>query len=187
MTTREDFIKKYATADVDGRMEIILKNYSRFIQMVDGYEECLSIIIRNERDYNRKKHKSDLGIRVQTSMLSDTTAQTAIENVTIQEAIRCGDIETALKGADDYEKHAVEIRTLLNMREDYRILSNQFHFLDESEGRIFSDYISKKRSLATIASDEGVAYETIRWRIRQTRQTLKFHAKEFLECKYRHE
>ena len=51
MATREDFIKKYATADVDGRMEIILKNYSRFIQMVDGYEECLSIIIRNERDY----------------------------------------------------------------------------------------------------------------------------------------
>lgn len=30
MATREDFIKKYATADVDGRMEIILKNYSRF-------------------------------------------------------------------------------------------------------------------------------------------------------------
>ena len=39
MATREDFIKKYATADVDGRMEINLKNYSRFIQMVDGYEE----------------------------------------------------------------------------------------------------------------------------------------------------
>lgn len=39
MATREDFIKKYATADVNGRMEIILKNYSRFIQMVDGYEE----------------------------------------------------------------------------------------------------------------------------------------------------
>ena len=45
MTTREDFIKKYATADVDGRMEIILKNYSRFIQMVDGYEECLSMTL----------------------------------------------------------------------------------------------------------------------------------------------
>lgn len=34
MTTREDFIKKYASADVDGRMEIILKNYGRFMQMV---------------------------------------------------------------------------------------------------------------------------------------------------------
>ena len=59
MATREDFIKKYATADVDGRMEIILKNYSRFIQMVDGYEECLSIIIRNERDYNRNSQGSE--------------------------------------------------------------------------------------------------------------------------------
>ena len=31
--------------------------------------------------------------------------------MTIQEAIRCGDIETALKGADDYEKYAVEGET----------------------------------------------------------------------------
>ena len=128
MGTREEFIKKYADADVNGRLEIILKNYPRFMQMVDGYEQCLGIFIRNEHDYNRKKNRSDLGIQVQTSTISDTTAQTAIENVSIQEAIRAGDVEAALKGADDYEKHAVEIRTLVNMREDYQILTNQFFF-----------------------------------------------------------
>lgn len=186
MGSREEFIKKYADADVNGRLEIILKNYPRFMQMVDGYEQCLSIIIRNERDYNRKKNRSDLGIRVQTSTISDTTAQTAIENVSIQEAIRAGDVEAALKGADDYEKHAVEIRTLVNMREDYQILTNQFLFLEEKEGAMFSDYISKRRSVAAIADDEGLAYETIRWRLKETRKLVKRNASEFLVCKYKY-
>ena len=186
MGTREDFIRQYAEADVNGRMEIILRNYSRFLQMIEGYEECLSIIIQNERDYNRKASQCDLGVRVQTSKISKVTELRAMENVLIQDAIRSGDIETALEGTDDYEKHAVEIRTLRNMREDYRIVSNQFHFLDDSEGKIFTDYISKKRNMATIASDEGVAYETIRWRLKQTRRTVKVHAKEFLDCKYKH-
>ena len=106
MGSREEFIKKYADADVNGRLEIILKNYPRFMQMVDGYEQCLSIIIRNEREYNRSRKGEDLGVRVQTSRLSNPTERQAIENVSIQEAIRAGDVEAALKGADDYEKHA---------------------------------------------------------------------------------
>lgn len=78
MGSREEFIKKYADADVNGRLEIILKNYPRFMQMVDGYEQCLSIIIRNEREYNRSRKGEDLGVRVQTSRLSNPTERQAI-------------------------------------------------------------------------------------------------------------
>lgn len=186
MGSREEFIKKYADADVNGRLEIILKNYPRFMQMVDGYEQCLSIIIRNEREYNRSRKGEDLGVRVQTSRLSNPTERQAIENVSIQEAIRAGDVEAALKGADDYEKHAVEIKTLVNMREDYQILTNQFLFLEDKEGVMFSDYISKRRSVAAIADDEGLAYETIRWRLKETRKLIKRNASEFLVCKYKY-
>ena len=186
MGSREEFIKKYADADVNGRLEIILKNYPRFMQMVDGYEQCLSIIIRNEREYNRSRKGEDLGVRVQTSRLSNPTERQAIENVSIQEAIRAGDVEAALKGADDYEKHAVEIKTLVNMREDYQILTNQFLFLEDKEGSMFSDYISKRRSVAAIADDEGLAYETIRWRLKETRKLIKRNASEFLVCKYKY-
>lgn len=185
MGSREEFIRKYADADVNGRLEIILKNYPRFMQMVDGYEQCLSIIIRNEREYNRSRKGEDLGVRVQTSRLSNPTERQAIENVSIQEAIRAGDVEAALKGADDYEKHAVEIKTLVNMREDYQILTNQFLFLEDKEGAMFSDYISKRRSVAAIADDEGLAYETIRWRLKETRKLIKRNASEFLVCKYK--
>ncbi len=186
MGSRDEFIKKYANADVNGRMEIILKNYPRFMQMVDGYEQCLSIIIRTEREYNRSKKNGDLGVRVQTSGVSDPTAKQAIENVMIQEAIRAGDIETALKDTDDYERHAVEIKTLVNMREDYQILSNQFLFLADDEGKLFSDYICKRRSVPVIAEDEGVAYETMRWRLKGIRKLVKKNASEFLNCKYKY-
>ena len=58
-------------------------------------------MIRNERDYNRKRLLGDSGIRVQTSNIGDITAQTAVENVTIQQAIHDGDWYAATKGADE--------------------------------------------------------------------------------------
>jgi len=56
-------------------------------------------VIRNERDYNRKRLLGDSGIRVQTSNIGDITAQTAVENVTIQQAIHDGDWYAATKDA----------------------------------------------------------------------------------------
>jgi hypothetical protein len=167
-------------------MEIILKNYTDFIHIIDGYEECLSIVIRNEREYNRKKSLEDAGIRVKTSKVSDITANTAINNIEIKEAIRCGDIETALDGADDIERHAAEIKTLINMREDYRIISNQFNLLKADEHRIFEDYISKRKRIPDIASDEGLSYETIRSKLKRSRRTVKSQARPFLESKYKY-
>ncbi len=51
---------------------------------------------------------------------------------------------------------------------------------------MFSDYISKRRSVAAIADDEGLAYETIRWRLKETRKLVKRNASEFLVCKYKY-
>ena len=72
------------------------------------------------------------------------------------------------------------------MREDYQILSNQFLFLADDEGKLFSDYICKRRSVPVIAEDEGVAYETMRWRLKGIRKLVKKNASEFLNCKYKY-
>ena len=88
---RRNIVERYSRATVEKRVEIILDNYATFNRILDGYEKSLSIVLRNERDFNRKKQLGDSGIRVQTSNISDITAQTAIENVTIQEAIHDGD------------------------------------------------------------------------------------------------
>ncbi|MBE5835281.1 MAG: hypothetical protein E7309_11635 [Butyrivibrio sp.] len=98
---RRNIVERYIRADIEKRVEIILDNYGMFNRILDGYEQSLSIVIRNERDYNRKRLLGDSGIRVQTSNIGDITAQTAVENVTIQQAIHDGDWYAATKGAMD--------------------------------------------------------------------------------------
>ena len=87
MVAKASMIEIYARADAAGRVDIICKNYSNFIGIVDGYTEGLCYIIENEKAYNRKQSRGDLGVRVQTSgMHSDITADTAINNVITKEA-----------------------------------------------------------------------------------------------------
>ena len=51
---RRNIVERYISADIEKRVEIILDNYGMFNRILDGYEQSLSIAIRNERDYNRK-------------------------------------------------------------------------------------------------------------------------------------
>lgn len=82
MVAKASIIKNYAKADAAEKVDIICKNYSNFIGIVDGYTEGLCYMIENEKVYNRKQSRGDLGVRVQTSgMHSDITADTAISNV----------------------------------------------------------------------------------------------------------
>lgn len=186
MATRVNMIEEYADASIEKKVEIILDNYEGFCALVDGYEKCLSIQIRTEREYNRKGSSGDLGIRVQTSGLSDTTARIAIENVSIQEAIKSGDYESALKGADNIEKHKKEIRTLINMRDDYIIVSNQIHVLQGKELRLFKVFLSGEKELQELATEEGMCYNAIWKKIRKSRNAVTAHSLSFLESKYKY-
>lgn len=67
MVAKASIIEIYAKADAAGRVDIICKNYSNFIGIVDGYTEGLRYMIESEKAYNRKKNHGDLGVRVQTS------------------------------------------------------------------------------------------------------------------------
>ena len=69
----------------------------------------------------------------QTSNIIDITARTAIENVSIQEAIHNGDCYEALKGSDNMTKHRKEIETICRMRDDYGIVTGQLSVLQKEE------------------------------------------------------
>ena len=53
MVAKASIIKNYAKADAAGKVDIICKNYSNFIGIVDGYTEGLCYMIENEKAYNR--------------------------------------------------------------------------------------------------------------------------------------
>lgn len=176
MVTKVSIVEAYADASIEKKIEIILDNFNGFNSIIDGYEKCLSIQIRNEREYNRRKNNGDLGIRVQSSGISDTTARIAIENVTIQEAIKKGNYEEALKGVDDYAKHKREIQTLINMRDDYVIVSSQINLLQGEDLKIFQQYLSKEMKITDIAIEENRGYDALQKRLKRSRKIVKSQA-----------
>lgn len=70
--TEEKLVEAYGNSNPHERFLLIYKNYSVFPQLVDCYETGLFNRILFEVEYNRrKKNDDDLGVRVQTSHLSD--------------------------------------------------------------------------------------------------------------------
>ena len=68
----EKLVEAYGNSNPHERFLLIYKNYSVFPQLVDCYETGLFNRILFEVEYNRrKKNDDDLGVRVQTSHLSD--------------------------------------------------------------------------------------------------------------------
>ena len=62
MVAKASIIKNYAKADAAGKVDIICKNYSNFIGIVDGYTEGLCYMIENEKAFNSKQIKPDTGL-----------------------------------------------------------------------------------------------------------------------------
>ena len=127
MVSKASIIEIYTRADAAGRVDIICKNYSIFIGIVDGYTEGLRYMIESEKAYNRKKNHGDLGVRVQTSGIhSDITADTAISNVITRDAIIACDFSgDVLEGVDRSEKYQRDAYTLRRMRADYELFNQQ--------------------------------------------------------------
>ena len=118
MVAKASIIEIYAWADAAGRVDIICKNYSNFIGIVDVYTEGLRYMIESEKVYSRKKNYGDLGVRVQTSGIhSDIIADMAISNVITREAIIACDFsgekdiaEIADEEGIQYESAAQKVR-----------------------------------------------------------------------------
>ena len=51
MQDEANIVKQYEEANVSGRIEILIKYYPNFIRLVEGYEQSLSFIIKEEKAY----------------------------------------------------------------------------------------------------------------------------------------
>ena len=54
MSGGANIVEQYAGADVPARIELLIKYYPNFIRLVEGYEQSLSFIIKEEKAYARK-------------------------------------------------------------------------------------------------------------------------------------
>lgn len=80
--TEKNLIRVYTGATSEKRIDIIIKNYTKFIGIVDGYTDGLRYMIECEKESSHRQSVGDLGVRVQTGgMTSDPTARKAINNL----------------------------------------------------------------------------------------------------------
>ena len=79
MREEANIVEQYADADTSGRIDILIKYYPNFLRLVEGYEQSLSYIIKQEKEYKHRAARGDLGVRVQTSEISDPTAREATD------------------------------------------------------------------------------------------------------------
>lgn len=161
----------YRASGDEKRVRIILDNYYGFIPLVDAYEYGLIDTIKAERKYNRAEANGNLGVRVQTSHISNPTSSEGNEYEEIQRAVRNGDYVTALRGADRFEKHKWEILTLADMRATYALVEKQVGSL-KGEDILFRKYLGREFDLTTIAESEGVTVDAIKKRFRKTRNDV---------------
>ena len=104
--TEEQLVDAYGKGNPKQRFKLIYRNYGVFLKLVDSYEVGLFNRILFEREYNRRrKNGDDLGVRIQNLRFSDPTANAAIENMMIREAIEeCNFSGDILKDTDNPEK-----------------------------------------------------------------------------------
>ena len=91
MREEANIVEKYADADTSERIDILIKYYPNFLRLVEGYEQSLSFIIKQEKEYKHRASRGDLGVWVQTSGISDPIAREAIDNIMIMDYSDFGD------------------------------------------------------------------------------------------------
>ena len=61
MQDEANIVKQYEEANVSGRIEIFIKYYPNFIRLVEGYEQSLSFIIKEEKLISTVRPKENSG------------------------------------------------------------------------------------------------------------------------------
>ena len=188
MNDGANIAEQYASGDVAARIELLIKYYPNFLRLVEGYEQSLSFIIKEEKAYIRKSRRGDIGVRVQTSGIGDTTAQAAIENIMIMEAIQKGSLEEIASELEEevMVKYQTEVTTLQNMKEDYQILQSSFFYLEPDAAENFKKYLSCGRHTDRLAEDLNTSQEAVKMQMCRTKKIVTEQTSNILIRKYQY-
>lgn len=186
MASKASLLEDYSKMTTEERVDYISKNYSSFMGVVESFTEGLIYMIEEEQNYNRQQDKGDLGVRVQGGpMRSDKTANAAIRNVTIRDAIiNCDFSGGILEDTDHAEKFMEMAATLHRMRREFRLFDAQISSLPEVDSQILRAYLNREKDFYAIADDLGVTYDSARQRVRRVRHGVKVNMLDFINFSF---
>lgn len=175
----KDFLTEYRGSDAEGRLNLMIDNYSSFPKIIRKMEVKTKYRIKCEKEYARSRARGELGVRVQTSNLSDPTFDEAATNIMIDKALETGEAEGGiLKGIENAAQYEADIRIISIMRMDFELLSEIVEDLDD-EFCWMKDFLTKQKMLKEIASERGVSYDTIKRKAYELRGDIR---EEIIEC-----
>lgn len=189
MRDEANIVELYADADVSQRIDILIRFYPNFMRLVEGFEQSLSFIIKEEKAYKHRQAKGDLGVRVQTSGTSDPTAREAIDNIMIMDAIRSGNLSDITRelDAEVMQLHEMEVKTLQDMKEDYSILQSSFYYLEPDAADTFVKYLECGRKTEKLAYELDIKPEALKMQMCRVKKTIVEQTAGILERKYQYQ
>ncbi len=169
--TEACIISEFEIADFKKRISIILYNLSKFEGVMSNYRDDLVDETWEQVQYNQRGHKDDLGVRVQTSGLSNPTYKQAVTLMMIEEMVDTGIVtDTILALVDDQEETSYQVKNYNRMLKGYKYVERYVRKnLDGQERNIIEKYISRDLDIADVADEMGVEAASVRqrlWRIR---------------------
>ena len=176
----KDYLTAYRSLNAEGRLNLMINNYSTFPKIIRKMEVKTRYRIKSEKEYMRSHLRGELGVRVQSSKLSDPTFEEASTNIMLDKSMETGEAEGGLlNGIENAERYEADIRIISIMRMDYELLSEIVEDLDEDESCWMKDFLTKRKLLKEIASERGLSYETIKRRAYELRNDIR---EEIIEC-----
>ena len=176
----KDLMQEYRISDAEGRFNIMMDNYCIFPKIIRKMEKKTQYRIKCEKEYARSKHRGELGVRVQTSKLSDPTFEEAATNIMIEQALKTGEDEGGiLNGIENAAEYEADIRMISIMRMDFELLSEIVEDMDTDDNNWLKDYLEGKKLLKEIATEQERTYDAMKKRVMKMKVLIR---DEILEC-----
>ena len=176
-------LREYSQSEPERKARFILGNFRRFPKMIEGYESDWKIVVTAEKRYNTLHEMGDLGIRVQTSGTGNPTMNKAIFETELDNAAGKRDLFSVVKGTDDPEQHIREKMVIADMKDDYSIMKNAIHRLQEVDAEVLLHYIRMEKTIQEIADELQMNYDSAKKKLQRLRKEVIVDAAENIRCR----
>lgn len=175
-----DLLNSYKKAPAEKRLSIMLEYYPVFPGMLHKIEKKTEYKIKSEQERMRSRSRGELGVRVQTSTISDTTANEAVVNVTLEEAFKTGEVSKGLlKGIENAPEFEETIRMVSIMKMDFELLEDILSGFGREDSIIIKKHLSEGKSYRVIAEEEECSTDSVRRKFTRIKEEI---SEEIIDC-----
>ncbi len=173
--TEADIISEFGIANTQKRIGIIFYNLDKFEGVMSNYRDELIEKTWEEIQYNQRGQKGDLGVRVQTSGLSDPTYKKAVTLIAVEEMVDSGIIpDHVLQFVDDQEETSYQVKNYNRMLKGYKYVERYVRkSLGGKDRNLVTKYIGEDEDIIDIAGNMGVEAATVRQRLYRIRLKMQ--------------